>query len=151
MKAETTPLKNDFIDKISGGDKRVLVVEDDPINRILIKKLLNNICLCDTASTKENAITMAKDNHYSLILMDIFINSESGIDALKEIRKDTRNKNTPVAAVTAYINNIEANLKGEPVFNKYFFKPFDTDQLLSYVRDVLGLKDSSKTADTAKI
>ena len=151
MKAETTPLKNNFSEKISGGDKRVLVVEDDPINRILIKKPLNNICLCDTASTKENAITMAKDNHYSLILMDIFINNESGIDTLKEIRKDTRNKNTPVAAVTAYINNIEANLKGEPVFNKYFFKPFDTNLLIEYVQEVLGPNESSKTADTARI
>lgn len=79
---------------------KLLVVEDNKINQVITRKMLNKRGVnCDIASNGNEAIDHAKANHYDGILMDIHMPGISGVEATIEIRKF--NKEIPIIALTA--------------------------------------------------
>ncbi|WP_010522149.1 response regulator [Aquimarina agarivorans] len=80
--------------------RRVLIVEDNKINQLITRKILEkNKIICEVADNGEIAVEKAKKFSYDLILMDIHMPGISGVEATNQIRKfDMR---TPVIALTA--------------------------------------------------
>jgi len=78
----------------------LMIVEDNKINQVITKKMLSKKEITsDIASNGEEAVTMAKENAYDAILMDIHMPGISGEEATIQIRKfDQR---TPIIALTA--------------------------------------------------
>lgn len=135
--------KSDVIVLPLESRKMILVVEDDPINLILIKKILKNVCECDSASTKEEALTKVKENKYSLVLMDIMLKGANGFDLINEIKEIPDYQNVAIAAITAYIDKANTSIYTESGFNHYFLKPFDINLLVKYVGDLLYSAENS--------
>lgn len=81
----------------------VLVVDDVHTNRVILKKILENIGLdVDTCNDGVDSISMCDLNKYSLIFMDVLMPKMNGTDATKKIRKSSfKNKTTPIIFVTA--------------------------------------------------
>ncbi|UJH69246.1 response regulator [Allomuricauda sp. SCSIO 65647] len=78
----------------------VLVVEDNKINQVITKKMLNKKEItCDIANNGNEAIDLAKANRYDAILMDIHMPGISGEEATRQIRKF--DKEIPIIALTA--------------------------------------------------
>lgn len=78
----------------------VLVVEDNKINQVITKKMLNKKEItCDIANNGNEAIDLAKANKYDAILMDIHMPGISGEEATRQIRKF--DKEIPIIALTA--------------------------------------------------
>ena len=78
----------------------ILVVEDNKINQVITKKMLNKKEItCDIAGSGEEAVILAKENVYDAILMDIHMPGISGEEATIQIRKF--NQTTPIIALTA--------------------------------------------------
>lgn len=78
----------------------VLVVEDNKINQVITKKMLNKRGIsCDIAENGLEAIDQANRNQFDGILMDIHMPGISGVEATIEIRKFDRE--TPIIALTA--------------------------------------------------
>lgn len=78
----------------------VLVVEDNKINQVITKKMLNKKEIsCDIANNGNEAIDLAKTNTYDAILMDIHMPGISGEEATRQIRKF--NQDIPIIALTA--------------------------------------------------
>jgi len=78
----------------------VLVVEDNKINQVITKKMLNKKEItCDIANNGNEAIDLAKANTYDAILMDIHMPGISGEEATRQIRKF--DKEIPIIALTA--------------------------------------------------
>lgn len=78
----------------------VLVVEDNKINQVITKKMLNKRGIsCDIANNGTEAVTMAGETAYDGILMDIHMPGISGVEATIQIRKF--DKDTPIIALTA--------------------------------------------------
>ena len=78
----------------------VLVVEDNKINQVITRKMLNKRDIsCDIANNGHEAVDLASKNEYDGILMDIHMPGISGVEATIEIRKF--DKNTPIIALTA--------------------------------------------------
>ncbi|MFS4457282.1 ATP-binding protein [Maribacter sp. 2304DJ31-5] len=78
----------------------LLIVEDNKINQVITKKMLTKKEITsDIASNGEEAVTLAKENVYDAILMDIHMPGISGEEATIEIRKFDRQ--TPIIALTA--------------------------------------------------
>jgi putative two-component system response regulator len=57
-------------------NKRILVVEDNPINVIVLKKFIENYYELDAATNGQKAIEMIEKNNYALVLMDINLGGE---------------------------------------------------------------------------
>lgn len=78
----------------------ILIVEDNKINQVITKKMLNKKDItCDIANNGNEAIDAAKSKRYDAILMDIHMPGISGEEATIQIRKF--NKEIPIIALTA--------------------------------------------------
>ena len=78
----------------------ILIVEDNKINQVITKKMLNKKEItCDIANNGNEAIDAAKNKRYDAILMDIHMPGISGEEATIQIRMF--NKDIPIIALTA--------------------------------------------------
>ncbi len=78
----------------------VLVVEDNKINQVITKKMLDKRGVsCEIAGNGNTAVEMANTSQYDGILMDIHMPGISGVEATIEIRKF--DSDTPIIALTA--------------------------------------------------
>ncbi len=119
-------------------DVKVLLVEDDLLNKELTTIYLRNVCRLDHASNGLNAIEMSNAHQYSLILMDINLGAGiNGIETAKRIRQNQSYQNIPIVAITAFaMSGDESRLLSEG-FNHYIAKPFEKKELVDLVENVL--------------
>lgn len=117
----------------------ILVVDDIPVNRILLTCLLetdpNN--KIEEAENGQEAIDMLRANKFDIVLMDIDMPVMNGLDATKYIREHI-SKDIPVIAVTAHMQN-EIQSWGDVGFNKVIHKPINREEILSTIEEYTNL------------
>ncbi|MBR4759178.1 MAG: response regulator, partial [Lachnospiraceae bacterium] len=110
---------------------KVLVVDDTSMNLIVVKSLLKKTQIqIDTADSGQEAVRLAGQQHYDVILMDQWMPGMDGSQALGKIRDICKaNKETPVICLTAdAISGARERYIAEG-FNDYLTKPVDGDAL----------------------
>ena len=110
-----------------------LIVDDDPVLRLVISKELGTVGIKSTAvSNGTDAIQSLKSSKFDFILMDISMPGQDGLDATRWIRdmKDAVSQNIPIFAVTSFSSEEHSAEILEAGFNEHFTKPFDLDKLL---------------------
>lgn len=108
----------------------ILVVEDEPINREVIKEILCSSGLrVDLAEDGRHAITLASRARYALILMDMQMPNLNGVDATRAIRKLPDYERTPILAVTANAFDEDRHICIEAGMNDHISKPVDPGKL----------------------
>lgn len=81
---------------------RVLVAEDEPINREIAREMLESVGLVvDLVEDGDEAVALARLTPYALILMDMQMPNLNGLDAASQICSDSLNSRTPIIAMTA--------------------------------------------------
>jgi len=104
--------------------KKVLIVEDNRINQTVTKKILEkNLIKCTIAENGNQAVAMAKEDKYDLILMDINMPVKDGMQATKEIR--VFDKKIPIVALTAVEVDEMRHKIYECGMNDIIVKPYD--------------------------
>lgn len=147
--AQDLPSKEEFVaDESMLSGLKILVVDDNEINRLVATTILNNY----GAETVEagngiDALEYLRANAVDLVLMDIQMPVMNGYDAAKILRKEI-SSTVPVIALTA--NAIKGdNMKClEAGMNDYIAKPFKEEDLLKMIANMLKTNLSLKTRKT---
>ena len=121
-------------------DSRILLVDDNDINREVVKALLEPINLIvDEASDGQEAVNMTAKTVYDLILMDSHMPVMNGEEATAQIRKreNISGHHTPIIALTAdAISGVREHLL-QCGMDDYIEKPIDSGVLFKTLRKYL--------------
>ena len=109
--------------------KKVVIVEDDPMVALINKKyveMIDGFKVIGTVSNKEDLIKILNENDVSLILMDVYLPKENGIQILRYIRN--MGILTEVIMMTAADNSEEIKTAFAYGVIDYLIKPFEFDR-----------------------
>jgi two-component system sensor histidine kinase/response regulator len=109
---------------------RLLLVEDDPVNREVELIVLEDIgWTIDTAEDGQQALDMAAVNDYQLILMDMQMPVMNGLEATRAIRKLPNRQAVPILAMTANAFAEDRQACLEAGMNDFLTKPVVPEKL----------------------
>ncbi len=116
----------------------VLYVEDDLLNRNMVKLFLKDYCLVDAVGDGKEALKLLTENKYDVFLVDINLGEGmNGLDLVKEILNIPHYAKTPIVAVTAYAmgkDKVESLAGG---CTHYLAKPFRKREIIDLVLSVV--------------
>jgi two-component system cell cycle response regulator DivK len=119
--------------------KSILVVEDSPVIMELIKFLLTTFGYeSKEASDGFEALRIAKENRFDLILLDIQLPGFDGLEVLKEIKKIPEIQRTPVIALTAHAMQGDEDRFLKAGCSGYVSKPIDIGRFKSILEMCTG-------------
>ncbi len=121
---------------------RVLLVDDNELNRLVASTLLENLgAIIEEAENGEEAVNKFLLETPDLVLMDIRMAVMDGLEASREIRRRAGNS-VPIIALTAHAMKSEIDKFMEAGMNAYLPKPFREEQLVSVVSACLAGRSS---------
>lgn len=114
---------------------KILIIDDDTRLRELLKEYLNNNNYdTDIVKNSKEASEMIQNNQYDLLIIDVMLPGENGIDFLKEIRIKS---NIPAIILSA-VSDVEDRIYGlESGANDYMTKPFEPKELILRIKNLL--------------
>jgi CheY-like chemotaxis protein len=120
--------------------KKILVVEDDPVNQMILSDFLaaNGYETVAASSGPEGMERFDRDAP-DLCLVDVQLPRKNGFELVREIK--SRGKQTPVLLMSAVYNDRDQSnrtVQLGTLADGYLSKPFDLVHLLSQVRQLLG-------------
>jgi len=126
---------------------KALIVEDNPINRKMLKHTLKNVgIISDIAENGQIGFNMAKQNQYDIIFMDIQMPIMNGVEATKAIinyEKENKIPHTPIVAVTANALKGDRERYMSEGMDEYVPKPVNLQNFFSVLKKILAHKDIS--------
>jgi two-component system cell cycle response regulator DivK len=118
--------------------KRILVVEDQPDNRQIIRDMLAPAGYEITeVENGDDALAAIAKQQPDLILMDIQLPVMDGYEARRRIKADPALRSIPIIAVTSYALSGEENKARAAGCDEYVPKPFSPRHLLAKIRNFL--------------
>ena len=134
-KQETDP---ESIPDLGLDGARVLVAEDNGVNRVLMTDLLR-LAGCEVleAVDGEQALAVARSETPDLVVLDIMLPVMDGISVARLLKKDPNTRGIRIIAVTALAMSDDRERIMNAGCDAYLAKPFTHDQYLKAVTDVL--------------
>jgi signal transduction histidine kinase/CheY-like chemotaxis protein len=144
----TAVKKKDYAKDLNNLDLtnvKILVVEDNKINQMITKKILNKMNLnCDVVDNGEDAVEKVKEVEYDIVLMDIHMPGISGLEATKIIRGF--DKELTIFALTAVTLEDKMPEFEEAGFDDIISKPFKQEDFEKKLYDALVTNKKSASA-----
>jgi signal transduction histidine kinase len=122
--------------------QRILVVDDEPVNREVALMQLEAVGLvADTANDGAEAVALAQKNSYAAIFMDMQMPKLNGLEATREIRQLPGCRDTPIIAMTAnaFVEDKEQCLAAG--MTDFLIKPFNPDDLFAILLRSLSRRE----------
>ena len=122
-------------------DKKIMVVDDDPDILITIRRIFENEGYeVFTVDSGIDCIKELERGFKGVILMDIMMPFMDGWDTILEIMKNGYEKNVVISILTARGTPDHEKMRGlESHIFDYITKPFDTQKLISNVRQMCAM------------
>ena len=132
-------------------NKRILVVDDHPVNRMFAKKLLHKIGFTDIDEAEDglSAIEMANKHEYFLIFMDCQMPNLDGYQATKLLRdiEEHEGKHTNIIAMTANAMNGDREKCLEHGMDEYISKPIKTGKLIEVLKKFMDVDSDQESGN----
>jgi len=120
--------------------KRILVVDDEPNIRLLVKNMLGNRYNVVEAGDGNEAVTQAEKEKPDVVLLDILMPGKDGFTTCNQLKANKATKDIPVVMVTALQHKLDEKLALSLKADGYLRKPFTSDDLLNVIRSALSAK-----------
>ena len=118
--------------------KTILYVEDNAVNRRLVRDLLMHTTYTLVEATDgEAGVATALAERPDLILMDIQLPKISGLEATRRLRAEPATANTPIIAITSFALSGDDQKAKEAGATAYLAKPYSPRDLLALIRKIL--------------
>ncbi|MDE2442116.1 MAG: response regulator, partial [Betaproteobacteria bacterium] len=109
---------------------RILLAEDEPINREITETLLHDVGLeVDMAGDGSQAVALVAKNDYALILMDMQMPIMDGLEATRKIRQSPQGATLPIIAMTANAFAEDRARCADAGMNDFITKPFSPEHV----------------------
>ena len=118
--------------------KRILVIEDQDLNRDLLVQILEDFYAVLVASDGAEGVAKAEQERPDLILMDFGMPVMDGWEATRRIKAEPKLRDIPIIAITSHAmvgDEEKARLAG---CDDYMAKPIHEDELLAKIRSFIG-------------
>lgn len=120
---------------------KILVVEDNKKNRLLLKDILMYYGYeVIEAVNGEEGVRLAIEHKPDLILMDIQMPVMNGFRAVEALKDNPDTKHIKIVAVTSFAMKGDRKKILKAGFDGYIAKPIDTEQLPEIVKELIGLR-----------
>ncbi|MGD1056028.1 MAG: ATP-binding protein [Solirubrobacteraceae bacterium] len=115
----------------AGSAVPVLLAEDDPINQLVARHLLERVgCEVEVASNGLQAVELSRANNYHVIFMDCQMPDMDGYEATRAIRlQEGSMTHTPIVAITAHAMTGDREQCLAAGMDDYLSKPLKLDEL----------------------
>jgi signal transduction histidine kinase/CheY-like chemotaxis protein len=118
---------------------KILLVEDNEINRMVADEILTNAGLAVTIATNgREGVDRVMSEAFDAVLMDVQMPIMNGYEATREIRSKPRFADLPIIALTANVTEIDRLRAIDAGMNDHISKPFDPDILLQRLHRWMG-------------
>jgi PAS domain S-box-containing protein len=127
--------------------KKILLVEDNEMNRLVATMVLNNYgALISEVVDGWEAVKAVRQHHYDLVLMDVQMPVMDGYEATRLIRQSGYQQ-LPIVALTANAIKGEYEKCRKAGMNGYVSKPFEEDELIKTLAGMLGGTETMPPAE----
>jgi two-component system cell cycle response regulator DivK len=118
--------------------KTILYVEDNEMNRKIVRALLKNTKYqLIEAFDGEAGVAKALEVRPDLILMDVQLPKMSGIDATRKLRAEAATAQTPILVITSFALSGDEQKARDAGATGYLAKPYSPIDLLGQIRKLL--------------
>lgn len=127
--------------------KKVLIVDDNDLNRKLFENLIGQIFSFESAKNGIEAVALTEAKDFDLILMDIQMPQMDGITAMRKIRQGS--STCPILAVTAYAEESDRASFLEQGFDDFITKPIRPKEFIRLIQDHLKGKANAQISSNS--
>ena len=131
----------------------IFFVEDDRMNRIVLKKMLTKVGICTAAIDGDETLniieeTINNNKIFDIMIFDINLPAPwDGIKLMKEIKKRWKQyKNVPFIALTAYAMSGDKERFIEAGFDNYIPKPVNKARLINMINNQILLRKKNSNS-----
>jgi DNA-binding response OmpR family regulator len=124
------------------GDKTILVVEDDPVNGLVLLDFLEahgyRVLL---SKTGPDGVAAFVQDHPDMVLVDVLLPRKNGFEVCFDIKRTEHGRATPVLLMSAIYKDVEhaeQHARADVGAAGFLVKPFELGDLLARVRTLIG-------------
>jgi two-component system sensor histidine kinase/response regulator len=130
----------------------VLLADDEPMTQEISRALLEAIgFVVDAAEDGQQALEMARQSPYALILMDMQMPVLNGVDSTRAIRADSLNRDTPILGMTANAFAEDRQACLDAGMNVHLSKPVAPDMLYETLLGWLERRGKRSAGDAGEV
>lgn len=115
--------------------KRVAIIDGNHDHRLIARALLEGRYRCSAYETGRDALAGMRVRRPDVILLDVSLSEQDGVEVLLHIRQDSQLKHVPVVAVTSHATTSGREKFLKAGFDECFAKPVLDESLLFEVVD----------------
>lgn len=130
-----------------GAQVRILVVDDDQDNLLLVNYQLLQLLECTVISAQDGqtALSLAQTYAPDLILLDIMLPEMDGFEVARCLKQNPQTQTIPIIAVTAMARSLDHDLALASGCDDYVCKPYEMETLAVAIERNLNLSSSCFT------